>query len=84
MTSSSNIAGDLKHGLRLRKVNCRYFSFKWKTEYGESALEKSSTIYKSNECTSGNSNDGKNSNGFFKNIKKKLSLKNFYKSRRKV
>lgn len=80
MTSSSNISGDNRQGSRLRKVNTRYFSFKWKTDTNESTSIKNDD----NLNTMDHLNDCKKSTGFFRNITKNLSVKNFYKFKRRI
>lgn len=80
MTSSSNIT-DVKQGLRLRKVNSKYFSLKWRRGCRESDQHNINSHKNFNESIPDLS---ANKNGFFRNIKKKLSIKNLYKSKRKV
>ncbi|KAK0074455.1 hypothetical protein PV325_006655 [Microctonus aethiopoides] len=80
MTSSSNIT-DVKQGLRLRKVNSKYFSLKWRRGCRESDQHNINSHKNFNESIPDLS---ANKNGFFRNIKKKLSIKNLYKSKRKI
>ncbi|XP_063988397.1 suppressor of cytokine signaling 2-like [Diachasmimorpha longicaudata] len=78
MTSSSH--GDVKHGSKQRKLSTRYFSFKRKTESGESTSSKNLELLRNSEEMLANSERI----GFFKNFKKKLSIKGFCKSKRKI
>lgn len=77
MTSSS-VNSDNRPGLRPRKMSAKYFSFKWKTDSGESTSVKNSEHLKSSDEVD------TARIGFFKSFKKKLSIKNFCKSKRKV
>ncbi|XP_011313754.1 suppressor of cytokine signaling 4 [Fopius arisanus] len=78
--TSSGVNGEVRQGWRLKKMGTRYFSFKWKTEGGESTSGRNSENFRSSEEVL----EGSGRIGFFRSIKKKLSIKNLCRSKRKI